>query len=262
MPATRAFVRPTRRDLPLFTLVGVVGVALQQGTLAYAVAGAGAANSAMFAAAVPLITSTMAALMAFERFGRRHWVTVFLGLTGVALIIEPAAQAEKPATVTGDAFGLVNAVIASAASFPSERSCCDAAAPRSSWLTRCSSAPPCWCRSRCRRWPLRASEAVDAEGWGALAYGIFVSGIAAALLYFTAMRQIGPSRAALFQYLAAPLAVVFAVVLVGDSVTPLQLLGGAIVLLSVGLSARRSRPGPHLSAPAEIARTRYFWKMR
>ncbi len=254
-------VRPSRRDLPLFFVVGLVGIALQQGTLAYAVAGAGAANSAMFAAAVPIITSTMAALMAFERFGRRHWVALFLGLTGVVLIVEPAAQAGTPSTITGDAFGLVNAVIASAASFPI-----------AILLRRCSAplvlayemligtvlllplALPALAGAR--------FGAVDLAGWGALGYGILLSGIAAALLYFTAMRQIGPSRASLFQYLAAPLAVVFAVVLVGDTATPLQLLGGAIVLLSVGLSARRSPAGAHLSAPAEMARTRYFWKIR
>jgi drug/metabolite transporter (DMT)-like permease len=257
----RSFVRPSRRDLPLFVLVGLVGVALQQGTLAYAVAGAGAANSAMFAAAVPIITSTMAALMAFERFGRRHWVALFLGLTGVALIVEPAAQAGTPGTVAGDAFGLVNAVIASAASFPIAillRRCSAAVVLAYEMLIGTALLVPI-------ALPALAAApytAVDVAGWGALVYGIFVSGIAAALLYFTAMRQVGPSRASLFQYLAAPLAVGFAVVLVGDRVTPLQLLGGAIVLLSVGLSARRSRPEAHLSAPAEIARTRYFWKMR
>lgn len=257
----RRIVRPARRDLPLFVLVGLMGITLQQGTLAYAVAGAGAADSAMFAAAVPLITSTLAALVGFERFGRSHWAALFLGLAGVALIVEPAAQAGAPSTVTGDAFGLVNAVIASAASFPI-----------AVLLRRCSASLVLAYEmliGTALLLPLAAPAlaaarygAVDAAGWSALAYGITLSGIVAALLYFTAMRRIGPSRAALFQYLAAPLAVAFAVALVGDTVTPLQLLGGAIVLLSVALSARRSRPAPHLSAPAEMARTRYFWKMR
>jgi drug/metabolite transporter (DMT)-like permease len=235
-----ALLRPSRRDLPLFALVGLVGIALQQSTLAYAVAGAGAANSAMFAATVPIITSTMAALMAFERFDRRHWLSLFMGILGVGLIVEPAAQAGTPATLAGDAFGLVNAIVASAASFPI-----------AILLRRCSAqlvlayemligtilllpvALPALVGQRL--------ETVDLAGWQALAYGVFMSGIAAALLYFTAMRQIGPSRASLFQYLAAPLAVLFAVILVGDVVTPPQLLGGAIVLLSVGLGRLRSR---------------------
>ena len=68
------------------------------------------------------------------------------------------------------------------------------------------------------------------------------------ILYFTAIHRIGASRAALFTYLEPFLGVLIAVILLRDTVTVLQLVGGAVVLGSVAIG--RGRPGqPVIAEP-------------
>jgi len=50
------------------------------------------------------------------------------------------------------------------------------------------------------------------------------------------MGRIGASRAAIYQYLQAFLGVLFAILLLGEGVGIVQLIGGAIVVASVILS--------------------------
>ena len=63
---------------------------------------------------------------------------------------------------------------------------------------------------------------VSLAGWGSLGYAVVFSGIATNLLDFTAIGRVGASRAALYQYLQSFLAVLFAVVLLGEHVTLVQ----------------------------------------
>jgi drug/metabolite transporter (DMT)-like permease len=95
---------------------------------------------------------------------------------------------------------------------------------------------------------------VTLAGWGSLAYAVVFSGIVTNLLYFTAIGRVGPSRAAVYQYLQSFLAVLFAVILLGEHVTLLQVLGGVVVVGSIvfGRSAVGRRRGP--SGPASEAR--------
>jgi drug/metabolite transporter (DMT)-like permease len=88
---------------------------------------------------------------------------------------------------------------------------------------------------------------VTLGGWAALGYAILLTGLVTNLLYFTAVGRIGASRAAVYQYVQAFLGVLFAVVLLGEEVTPVQLAGGAIVVGGVIL-ARSTRGAPRPAA--------------
>jgi len=95
---------------------------------------------------------------------------------------------------------------------------------------------------------------VTLAGWGSVAYAVVFTGIVTNLLYFTAIGRVGPSRAAVYLYLQSFLAVLFAVILLGEHITALQILGGLVVVGSIifGRSkvGRRPRsPGPVRTAP-------------
>ena len=81
---------------------------------------------------------------------------------------------------------------------------------------------------------------VSGAGWASLAYSVIFTGVLTNLLYFTAIGRVGPSRAAMFGYLQSFLGVLLAVLLLGESVVPLQLVGGLVVIGSVILSRRRA----------------------
>ena len=57
------------------------------------------------------------------------------------------------------------------------------------------------------------------------------------------IQLLGPSRAAMIAMLEPPLAIVFASIFLGDRITPPQLVGGALILVSLALlNVRRSAP--------------------
>jgi drug/metabolite transporter (DMT)-like permease len=95
---------------------------------------------------------------------------------------------------------------------------------------------------------------VNALDWAGLAYAIVGPLVFTNVLWFTAIRRVGPSRATLFGNLQPFLAVLFAVVLLSESLGALQVVGG--VLIAVGIligrvgTRRRGAPGA-VPSPAE-----------
>lgn len=80
---------------------------------------------------------------------------------------------------------------------------------------------------------------VTALDWSGLAYAIVGPLVLTNVLWFTAIRRVGPSRATLFANLQPFAAVVFAVVLLSESLGSLQVAGG--VLIGIGILIGRSR---------------------
>jgi drug/metabolite transporter (DMT)-like permease len=59
------------------------------------------------------------------------------------------------------------------------------------------------------------------------------------ILYFTAIDRVGPSRATLFTNLQPFLGAVFAVLLLSETMTAPQLVGGALIAVGIALARRR-----------------------
>src|SRR5689334_3621831 len=76
--------------------------------------------------------------------------------------------------------------------------------------------------------------------WLALAYAVVGPLVITNVLWFTAIRRVGPSRATLFGNLQPFLAVLFAVVLLSESLGALQVVGG--VLIAIGIAIGRVAP--------------------
>ena len=87
---------------------------------------------------------------------------------------------------------------------------------------------------------------VTLAGWGSLGYAVVFAGIITNLLYFMAIGRVGPSRAAVYQYLQSFLAVLFAVILLGEQITLVQVLGGS------SSSAASSSVGPSTGGGASL----------
>lgn len=229
-----------REDLPLLALTGILGITLSQIFFVFALTDTGATDMALLGATGPIATALLATAVGIERLGRRHWAALGISLAGTMLIVFGSPSASVGGTgLLGDMLALGNVLVSSAS-----------AIPLVPLLRRYS--------------PLRiltyemllgvvvllpfAAPAlltedyasVSTAGWAALAYAAIGAGIATNLLYFTGIGRVGPSRAAVFQYLQSFLGVIFAVLLLGEQVAVVQLAGGAIVIGGVMLS--RARP--------------------
>lgn len=88
-----------------------------------------------------------------------------------------------------------------------------------------------------------------ALGWGALAAIALVSTVLAIALFVTGLAQLGPSRTALISMLEPVVTVLMAWVFLHEHLGPVQLGGGALVLLGAWVLATERAPGP-ATAPA------------
>ena len=101
----------------------------------------------------------------------------------------------------------------------------------------------------------RAVAALDARGWAsALVSGILAMAVSY-LIWYRALRALQPTQVAVYMYLVPLWGILFAALLLGESLTPFTLLGGATILAGVVVTntgARRpvAAAPPAVSAPA------------
>ena len=86
-----------------------------------------------------------------------------------------------------------------------------------------------------------------AEGWLWATAIALVSTVAAILAFFAGLARVGPSSAAILSTLEPPVTIGLAALALGEALSPVQLLGGALILATVialSSSSVRARPAP------------------
>jgi drug/metabolite transporter (DMT)-like permease len=193
------------------------------------------------------VTALLATAVGLERMGPRHWVAVCVGLVGVVLIVAGGASGGRlGSNLLGDALALGNVIVSSVSVLPIRPLLARYSAHRiltyEMLIGTAILAPFAL--------PGLLSQdytTVTLAGWGSLGYAVVFSGILTNLMYFTAVGRVGPSRAAVYGYLQSFLAVLFAVILLGEHITILQILGGLVVVGSIIFS--RSTIGRRPESP-------------
>ena len=240
-------LRVARSDLPLLVATAVLGITLNQICFVYALTNTNASDVALLGATGPIVTALLATAVGLEQLGRRHWLSVALGMTGVVLIVGGGARwSFGGSSLLGAGLALGATVFSSASALPIRP-----------------------LMQRYSAWRILAFEMVvgsllllpvalpslggqdfgrvSLAGWGSLGYAVVLTGVVTNLLYFTAIDRVGPSRAAVFGYLQSFLGVLFAVALLGERVEPIQIAGGLVVIASVVLSRAHAEPARHLA---------------
>jgi drug/metabolite transporter (DMT)-like permease len=90
---------------------------------------------------------------------------------------------------------------------------------------------------------IAASIALDYGAISPLAWGMFasvavVSGVVGFICFYAGMREVGPSGASLYQYLIPPTAALFAWMVLGRALAPVQWAGFVVVLCGVATAGR------------------------
>ncbi len=222
-----------RADVPTVVLAGLLAISLGQLGFVLALANTAASDTALLFASGPIVTMAMATAVGIERPGRRHWAAALLGLLGFVMIVGGGPQGLR---LGADVLGYGSALISVATTTAGTLMVLGL-------LRRYSPL-------RILAWEMLAGTLflvplaipglasidpanVTATALLALAYTTVLGGVVTNLLYFTAMGRVGPSRAAAFQYLQVFLAVLLAVLLLGEHVTPIQLAGGATIVTGI-----------------------------
>ena len=246
--------RLPRSDWWLLAALALSGVLINQSSFTGSLALTNADNVAMISGTTPLLVALWVALRQRSRFRARVWVGLAVGLLGLFLVVGAGAAAWS---------GWLGVVVALGNPV--------------SWAVYLILLPRLLGRYRplalaaminllgaAMLLPFGVAEAVvqrpePVVGWlGLLAFSSLGAVGLTTWMYLPGVRRLGPARTAVYSYLQPFLTLLAALVIMGEPILPLQLLGGAVMLVGVMLGRPRPRPaagGPAVAGAKPVAAT-------
>ncbi len=83
---------------------------------------------------------------------------------------------------------------------------------------------------------------ISTLAWAAFAYGLLLSFLLTNILWFRGLERVGPNRAALYANLQPFLGAGFAVLVLGETMGTLQVVGGVVIAAAIFLAKSRRPP--------------------
>jgi drug/metabolite transporter (DMT)-like permease len=226
-----------RRDLWIVVVAAALGIWLNQLAYVYALEYSSASTIALILGATPIFTALIAFAIGLERLHTRFWIAAGVSFAGVALIALGKSGGVS-GSLKGDALGVATAATWAAYTV--------AIAPlmRSYSPYRISALVLAigWAAVALTGISQTAHQSFDLSGlvWVCLGYAILGPLVLTNILWFRAVSRVGPSRATLVANLQPFIAAVFALVLLSETITWVQIVGGVLIGGGI-LLARRPR---------------------
>jgi drug/metabolite transporter (DMT)-like permease len=242
MPGASSWTRVRPRDAGRLVVLGLLGHGIYQVLFGYGMARTAPGNASLIMATAPIWIAVIGYLLAIERVNRVMAAGIALSFAGIALVVSSGGQVSLASTnVAGDAMILGCAIL---------------------WAIYTVASKPLLARLtplELAAWTMLAGTiplvlisipqlfaqdwtAVPPLAWGALVYSAVLSVAVGYLLWYISVQRVGNARTAIYSNLTPVVAILFAWVTLGDRLSPLQLLGGLIVLLGLIVTRRgRSR---------------------
>ncbi|MGH3070845.1 MAG: DMT family transporter [Gaiellaceae bacterium] len=231
-------LRIARRDLPL-AAVAALFIFLNQLSFVYALDRTSASTIALILGATPAFAALIGLAFGLERLSRKFWIAAAISFGGVGLVAIGSGG-----DVSGDRRGVLLGVSTAA-----------------TWAAYSVAVGPLMRRYSPSRISVTAlglgwigilvvglPQTVDQDldvgwkVWSLLAFATLGPLVLTTILWFRVIHRIGASRATLVANLQPFVAAVFALVLLSEEITPLQVLGG--ILIGGGILTARRRPPP------------------
>ena len=229
--------RLRRRDIPFIVGAAVVGIFLNQVTFVYATKLTTATTVALIFGTLPIMTALFAAAGRIERLHSRFWVAAAVSFAGVCLVALGARGG-----IGGDLWGYLLALVGAA-----------------TWSAYSVAIAPLMTRytaSRISAYALSigavllliaGAPQLASQDYAALPTLVLVAYVFAVLgplfltnlLWFNSIERVGPSRASLYANLQPFLGAIFALLLLSESMTPIQVAGGLLIAAGILLSRGR-----------------------
>jgi drug/metabolite transporter (DMT)-like permease len=235
----RGIPLPTGATLGALVLLGALGYGGQAYSFFTALTLAPAGLVALLLYLHPALVALLAAALLHERLTPLKLGALAVALAGTTLTIAPALGIDPDATTMaglgkGIAFALAAAAFYSAYIIAGAWIGREVPAFAMSTIVIASAGAVFVSAAfvRSPRWPH------GAEGWLAVVAIALLSTVAAITLYFAGLARIGPTRASTLSTLEPLVTVSLAAVVLGETIAPVQMVGGALILAAVVLLAR------------------------
>jgi len=225
-----------RRDIVAGLGLGACGYALQAGCYFAALERIDASLLSLLLYTFPAMVAVAAVALGRERLSPRRVLALALASSGLALVVTGAgAGSLEP---VGAALALGAAVVYTTYILVSQGVAARVAPQVLSALV-CTGAALSLVAASALLGQLRPG-ALTAGGWGWLACIALVSTVGAITLFFAGLKRVGPTAASILATVEPVVTVGLAFLVFGEHLGPVQLAGGALVLLAVPvLNARR-----------------------
>jgi drug/metabolite transporter (DMT)-like permease len=224
---------------PLIAL-GLVGNTIYQLCFMTGLHRTTATNSSLILASMPTVVTVGAGLLGFERITPRQAWALVIATLGVLLVVASRGYHVAGGDLTGDLLMLA-AVLCWATYTLGLRTVAGRMSTLSLTTWTLITGTPGLVLVGVPSVLRQDWGTVTARGWGGLAYATLLSLVVAYLLWNRGIRQIGPSRAALFTTLTPLVATLTAIAVLGERPGLLHLAGGALIIAGV-LVSRRPAP--------------------
>jgi drug/metabolite transporter (DMT)-like permease len=231
--------RVRRRDVVLLLGAAAVGVWLNQLSYVYAIRFTNASTTALILGTTPIFAALIAWSIGLERVSRWFWAATAVSFLGVALVA--TGSGEVSGDLKGDLLGIATAATWAAYSVAIAPLMRRYSPYRISaivlvvgWVAvTATAAPQLASQDFHLGWPI----------WALLAYAVLGPLVLTNILWFKALDRVGPSHATLFANLQPFVAVLFAVLLLSEDISWLQILGGAAIGAGIMMARRRQGEG-------------------
>ncbi|HVF77161.1 MAG TPA: EamA family transporter [Solirubrobacteraceae bacterium] len=240
-----------RRDILIAVALGAIGYSAQAGAYFAALERLDVSLLSLVLYTFPAIVAVAAIVLGRERGSRR--TAGALGLASAGLVLVLAGAAAGTLDPVGAALALAAAVVYSAYILTSE-GVTGRIGPLALGTLVCSGAAVTLTLAAAAQGDLHPGD-VSALGFVWLAGVAIVSTVGAIGLFFAGLRRVGPTAASILSTIEPVVTVALAFVVFGESLGPVQLAGGALVLLAVLVvrSPPRGIAAPPTPAPTPAA---------
>jgi len=174
----------------------------------------------------PLITGLLGVLFGIERISWRGALAAFAAFCGLALMIRANPQ---DIALAGVAFAFGSAICRTAILLITRATLQDADPQVTTWYTIVGSTA-LFGLVALATWNWQGPHTTG--GWAAL-FGVGVGTTISILALFISIKRIGPFRTALIMFLEPLLSTIFSAPVLGEVITPIQALGGAVMLAAL-----------------------------
>jgi drug/metabolite transporter (DMT)-like permease len=235
----------TRRDWLDIAVLGLIGHFLYQICFVGGVAITSVSNAALIIGATPVVVALASALLGRERLGPLHWVGAALSVTGIYFVVGFGA-AFGGATFRGDLLVVGSIFCWATYTLGAGRLMSRHSPLYITGMTMVVGAIPYVAVALPQMLEVDWRQ-VSLGGWAALVFSALLALNVAYLIWYVAVRQLGPSRTAIYSNVVPIVAIAVAAVWLKEPLSRSKLAGAAAVLTGVFLT-RLGRPS---SVPIE-----------
>ena len=228
-------LRVRKRDVVIVLVAAAFGIWLNQLSYVYAIKLTNASTTALILGSTPIFAALIAYAIGLERMSSRFWLAAAVSFLGVSLVA--IGSGEVRGDVKGDLLGVATAATWAAYSVaiaPLMRRYSpyriSAVVLVIGWLAIAATAVP---QLGKQNWDL------GWEVWALLAFAVLGPLVLTNILWFKAVDRVGPSHATLFANAQPFVAVIFAVLLLGETLSWLQIVGGVAIGVGIWMARRR-----------------------